>query len=320
MQTSSQTGGIIAAKPKALKFVSSKLVKSLKYYNFMYILLILCIAYMVVFKLIPAFNQVYYAFFQFSLFESDKFMGLHFFKQVLANLDFRRAFWNTIIFGIGMIVFFLPVTLVLSLLLNEVKNKIFNKYTQMVLIVPYFVSWVVVGGLFTLMLSPEKGPVNLFLSAIGINPIYFMADDKWFRAIFIFSNIWKNVGYSSIIYLATISTIDPQLYEAAIMDGAKKLKQIRYITLPCLSETILIVFVLQVSNTFYGLDTPMLIMYNPMVYSVADILGTLSYRRGLLRFDYSYSTVINLICALISMAVYGIGDFWSRKVSGRSLL
>lgn len=302
-----------------IKLKETKLVKSIYTYNSLYVLLILSIAYVVVFNIIPTVNQIYYSFVKFDLFGDNKFVGFEIFKEVLQSDDFQRAFLNTVVIGLCMIVFYFPIPIILALMLNEMTSFKFKRIAQTVIIIPHFISWVVVAGLFVMILSPVNGPVNELIKFLGGDSINFMTDAQWFRGVVVASSIWKYMGYGTIVYLASISSINPILYEAAIVDGAKKMRQIWHITLPGLRETILIVFLLQISNMFLIFEQ-ILIMYSPLVYSTGDVLGTYSYRMGLVYFKFSQATVVTLVGSVISFVIFEIYNFVTKKTTGRYLM
>ncbi|NJD02479.1 MAG: sugar ABC transporter permease [Ruminiclostridium sp.] len=301
------------------KMTSLKLLKNIRSYNALYLLLILAAAYVFVFNMVPIFNQLYYSVVRFELFGNNRYVGLDIFKEVLSSGDFARAFKNTVIIGLYMIVFYFPVPLILALLLNEMLAKSFKRIFQTIIVIPYFISWVVVTGLFVMILNPDGGMVNELIKLLGGQPIGFFTDEQWFRRLLVLTAIWKSSGYGTVIYLASISSINPDLYEAALVDGAKRMQQVWHITLPSIKETILIVFLLQISNAFMIFDQ-VLIMYNPLVYSTGDVLGTYSYRQGLVNFNFSQSTVVNMVGSVISFSIFEISNFFSQKATGRNLL
>jgi putative aldouronate transport system permease protein len=293
--------------------------KSIKTYKSLYVLLFFCIAYVIVFWIVPTYNQLFYSFVRFTLFGENKFAGLDIFKEVLKDSDFQRAFKNTVMIGLYNICFSFPIPIILSLMLNEMLLKNLKRIVQTIIVIPNFISWVVVAGLFVMVLSPENGPINEIIKLFGKEPVGFMTNEKWFRSVIVFTGIWKSSGYGTIIYLAAISSVDPGLYEAAIVDGAKRLRQVWHITLPCIRETILIVFLLQISGIF-GIFDPVLIMYSPLVYSTGDVLGTYIYRVGLLGFNISEGTVIGLFGSAISFIIFEISNFLTLKTTGHRLM
>ena len=195
----------------------------------------------------------------------------------------------------------MPAPIILALLLNEIRSMAYKRTVQTISYLPHFLSWVVVAGIMTNLLSPTVGIVNYLLGLIGLKPVNFMIMPQFFRGIVILSTIWKEVGWGSIIYLAAIANINPQLYEAAAIDGAGRFRQFLNITLPGMTPAIVIVFILNAGRLItFGFDQVMN-LYNPAVYDVGDILRTYAYRVGLVQFDYSYSTAINLFQNVLAL-------------------
>jgi putative aldouronate transport system permease protein len=182
-------------------------------------------------------------------------------------------------------------------------------------------SWVVVASIFHIILSPQNGFINNIITRIGIikTPIYFLASEKWWRPAFYFISRWKETGWGTIIYLAALTGINPELYESASIDGAGKLKQALYITLPSLLPTIIIVLILNLSRILNIFES-IFVLYNPVVYSVADVIQTYNYRVGLLDSDYGYSTAVGLFRSLICMVLVIGANFISKRIRGRGIL
>ena len=179
-------------------------------------------------------------------------------------------------------------------MINEIRNTCFKKVAQTISYLPHFLSWVIVAGMLHSLLSPSYGVVNYIISFFGGDPIYFLANDFWFRVVIVVSEMWKDAGWGSIIYLAAITGIDPQLYEAATIDGAGRFKQARYITVPCLIHVMIIMLILAVGRILNAGFDQIFNLYNPAVYEVADILDTYVYRVGLKDMNYSFSAAVGL--------------------------
>jgi putative aldouronate transport system permease protein len=192
---------------------------------------------------------------------------------------------------------------------------------QTIVYVPHFMSWVVVASIFHIILSPQNGFINNILTGTGVikTPIYFLASEKWWRPAFYFISRWKETGWGTIIYLAAMTGINPELYESASIDGAGKLKQALYITLPSLLPTIIIVLILNLSRILNIFES-IFVLYNPVVYSVADVIQTYNYRVGLLDSDYGYSTAVGLFRSLICMFLVIGANFISKRIRGRGIL
>ena len=239
------------------------------------------------------------------------FVGLRNFTRLFHSPGFWTAFKNTIIIGLCNIVFYFPFPIIIALLINELRSLRMKRTIQFMIYIPYFFSWVVVGTIFVNILSPSSGIVNQILQALGHEPIYFMADVKWFRAVLILSYIWRQMGYGAVIYVATLSTVDPQLYEAAAIDGCNKWKQVFYITLPSIKPTIVTMLLLNLSHVLLVFEQVM-VMYNASVYSVSDVLQTYTYREGILSGNIAYGTAVSLFTGVVSLTLV-MGTNWISK-------
>ena len=285
-----------------------------------YVLLLLIpgLIWYIIFSYLPMIGS-YLAFTNTGLTANPTFIGLDNFKRLFMSPDFWRAFKNTLIISAYYLIFYFPLPIILSLLINEFRKVKFKRTVQFVIYIPHFFSWAVVGSIFVMMLSPTSGVVNEIVKALGGEPIYFMVSPKWFRAILTTSHIWKDVGYGTVIYIATLSTIDPGLYEAATVDGAGYWGRLWHITLPCLRSTIAVVLLLQVANIL-RLFEQVLVMYGPAVYEVADVLNTYAYAEGLQNGNIGYATTISLFTSIVSLLlVFGTNSL-SKKFMKESIL
>ncbi|MEI6875559.1 MAG: ABC transporter permease subunit [Spirochaetota bacterium] len=245
-------------------------------------------------------------------------VGWQNFKEMFAYYDFYRIFSNTLLIGLYRIVFGFPVPIILAILLNEVRAKWFRGLSQSLLVFPYFLSWVVVGQLFSSILNPSSGIVNAALhSLFGIEPIFFLGKDSYFHGIVTFTHIWKFSGYESIVYLAAMTTIDPQLYEAAEVDGASRWAKILHITLPSIAPVIVIMGLLSIGNFLeIGFDQIYNLM-NPLVQSKGDIFDTYIYRVGLVNGRYSLTTAIGIFKSVIGFTLLLGGNALAQRFLGR---
>ena len=196
---------------------------------------------------------------------------------------------NTMVIAVGKIAMGTFVSIVFALLLNELHGRRLKKTIQTAVYLPHFISWVIAASLITDVLA-LNGPINALLGMVGRGPVYFLADSNVFRGVLILTNIWKGAGWSAIIYIAAITAIDPNLYEAARVDGAKKLQEIWHITLPGIRSTILTLFILEIGKLLSSNFDQIFNLYSPAVYDVADVLDTYTYRQGLESFNFSYAT------------------------------
>jgi putative aldouronate transport system permease protein len=253
----------------------------------------------VVFKYLPMLG-LSLAFTDYGFRAKVSFIGLKNFHRLLTSTIFWNAFRNTLVISLMNIVFYFPCPIIVALLINELKNFKVQKAIQFVIYVPYFFSWVVVGSIFVNLLSPESGPINAVIKALGHEPIYFMASVTYFRSIIVSSYIWRQMGYGAVIYIAALTTIEPQLYEAATIDGAGRWQQLWNVTLPSLRPTIVTMLLLNLAHVLLIFEQ-ILVMYNSAVYDVADVLQTYVYREGVLSGDIGYSVAVGMFTSLISL-------------------
>lgn len=251
----------------------------------------------------------------------QKWVGFDNFRYIF-NLDFFwDAFLNTWIFVIYEYLFLLPAPIILALLLNEIRVKKYKKMVQTVSTLPHFVSWVVIGGIWVTLLSPSSGYINQIIKFFGGEPIYFLSKAKLFPALFTYLRMWKGVGYSSIIYLAALAGIDQELYEAAAIDGAGRLRQTIHITLPGLKTTIMVLFVLSFAGVL-NLFEPIYVLKNPMIQSTAEVIDTYTYSMGVVKAKYSIATAIGVFKSTISLVLVLLTNYLSKKLTedGKSII
>ena len=229
--------------------------------------------------------------------------------------DSARVFWNTIIIAVGKIILGIVVPVIFALLLNEVKNVAFKRTVQTIVYMPYFLSWVILGSIFSVMFSLD-GPINAIIQMLGGEPIMFLGSNTWFRPIILITDTWKGFGYGAIIYLAALLAIDPNLYEAAAIDGAGRFKQLLHITLPGLVPTIILMTTLSLGSVLNAGFDQIFNMYNPMVYETGDIIDTYVYRIGLIDMQWSLSTAGGLLKSVISSVLIIISYSLAYKFSG----
>ena len=260
-----------------------------------------------------------YAFTDFGYRLKVSFVGLDNFMRLFRSRDFTRVLFNTLIISFYNLAFFFPLPIILSLLMNEIVRTRVKRTVQFIVYMPHFFSWVVVGGLFSLALSPSTGIVNNVLEALGLERIFFMASSRWFRAVLVTSHVWRDVGYSTVIYVATLASIDPQLYDSAVVDGAGRWAQTWFITLPTLRGTIATVLLLTLAGILKIFEQ-IFVMYNSAVKNVSEVLRTYSFTVGLLNGDIGYATAIGLFTSLVSFVlVFGLNRA-SKQYLGESIV
>ena len=249
----------------------------------------------------------------------SKWVGFQHFVNFFHSPYFGRLLGNTFMLGIVTLVFTFPAPILLALLLNEVRNPRFKRVTQTISYVPYFISTVIVVGLLKDMASTNDGIINTAIVALGGQKIDFFASPQWFRPLYVISSIWSGIGYNSIIYLAAISGINPELYESAVLDGASRMKQAIHITIPCISSTIVILLIFAVGGIVGNDYQKILLMQSPLTYETSDVISTYVYRDGILGGSYSYTTAINLFTSLISLFFILITNWVARKAGESSI-
>jgi ABC-type polysaccharide transport system, permease component len=252
---------------------------------------------------------------------ANTWVGFKHFEAFFNAPEFYTVMRNTIIISLLKFVIGFPAPIVLALMLNEVRHMLFKRIVQTITYLPHFLSWVIVAGLVTAMLSTENGSVNMLLMKIKLidDPVNFLSLPEYFWSILISANVWKEIGFGSIVYLAAIAGVDPHLYEAADIDGASKFKQIYLITIPTIMPVIIIFMILAIGNLLSaGFEDILLLAGNPVLRPVSDVIDTYVYRVGLANYRYSYATAVGLFKAVISIGLLAMANYIARK-SGNSL-
>jgi putative aldouronate transport system permease protein len=277
--------------------------------------------YFFIFRYVPIYGLAI-AFKDYNFFDGIKgspWVGFAVFKEVFSTLGFREVFKNTLAISSLQFAFGFPAPIVFALLLNEVASLRAKKAFQTISYLPHFVSWVILAGLFTQLLSPSTGPINVLIKALGGRPVYFMADPKWFVPVLVLTEVWKSIGWGSIIYLAAISSIDTEMYEAAEIDGAGRWARMRYLTLPSLAPVITVMLILAIGKLVNDNFDQIFNMYNPAVYKVADVMSTYIYRKGLESMEYSYATAVGLFKNLIAFAMVIGANRLAKRINGNGI-
>lgn len=301
---------------------SSKTKSHFSRYWQLYVMLILPVIYFVLFKYVAMFGNIL-AFRRYkpglSIYGAN-WVGLRYFSLFWKDPQFWTAFRNTITISLLNLVVNFPLPIVFAILLNELKNLRFKKLVQTVSYMPRFVSTVVVIAVMGEMLSPSSGLVNKFLQDVfGMKPIYFMNEPEYFRALYVLTDSWQYTGWTAIIYLAAITSIPTDMYEAATIDGAGRFQKILYVTIPSILPTIMVMFILNVGRLLTLGFEKVLLMYTPSNSAVSDIIDTLVYRIGLANQNYSLATAIGLFSGVVGVFLVLGSNFLSRKFTGESI-
>lgn len=241
--------------------------------------------------------------------------GLDNFRYVLDMPDSMRVLRNTVIIAFLKIVAGLIVPIIVSLLLNEVRKELFKRGIQTLIYLPHFLSWIILGGILIDILSPSSGIVNQALSWAGIEPIYFLGDNGWFRPVLVISDVWKEFGFNTIVYLAALTSISPALYEAAIVDGAGRWKQTWHITLPGMMPIIVLLTTLSLGNVLNAGFDQVFNLYSPQVYESGDIIDTFVYRIGLVDAQYGVATAVGLFKSVVSFIFISVSYYLAYRLA-----
>lgn len=287
----------------------------------LYIMLVPGLLFLLLLKYTPMYGLII-AFQDFSIFRGvmdSPWVGMKHFERLVVNDQFFTVLSNTILISVYKLVYLFPAPILLALLLNEVHKMMFKRIVQSVIYLPHFISWVIVSGLFINLLSLNGGIVNQVVERVLGEPIAFFMDPSVFRSLLVVTEGWKEVGWGTIIYLAAIAGVDPQLYEAAKMDGAGRFKQMLHVTLPGIYSTMILMFILRLGNMLEAGTEQILVMYNPVVYDVADVIGTYVYRIGLGASDYSFSTAVGMFESIVAFVLIVTGNALCKKYLGRSI-
>ncbi len=290
-------------------------------YLSLYALLFPSLVFLFIFSYIPL-SGILIAFQDYNIFHGmwhSKFVGLSQFVRAFSDHEFLRAVRNTLFINGVKTVLYTAVPVVISILLTEIGGTFLRRTIQTVIYLPHFLSWVIVAGVFVSLLSVNGGIVNSVIKAIGGRPIRFMLDNRYFPWVIIFSAMWKEAGWGTVVYLAAIAAVDIQLYEAAVIDGATRLQQAWYVTIPSIAGTIVVVTLVSLGSILSRSFEQVFVMYNPVVYESSDIINTYVYRVGLGQFNYSYATAIGLFNGLIGLILVLATNRVSKTFFGRSL-
>ncbi len=299
-----------------MRMYFEKTAKKVWGYKWVYLMLLPVITYYVLFKYVPMYG-VTIAFKDYNVFKGiteSPWCGIDVFRKLFKSKNFWNAIRNTLMLNMSTLLVSFPLTIIVSLMLNEVRSRHFKKITQSVLYLPHFISWVVVTGIASNLFSMTNGSINRALENMGKDPIPFMSSNGWWIVTFVICNVWKEIGWGTIIYLAALTGVDESLYEAAYLDGATQFQRLIYITLPSIKSVIVTMLILQISKMMsIGLDAPLL-LGNKKVAEVSEVISTYTYRLGIEKAKYSDSTAIGLFQSLINIIILFIADKFAKAI------
>lgn len=302
----------------AIQNANNSILGRMYKYRYFYIMFAPVLILLIMFNYIPMLG-VRIAFYEWGIMGPIDFVGFQNFKDIFSSMNFWRAFKNTIFISFINLLLSMVFSVGIALLLNELRSVNFKKVAQTTLYLPHFLSWVAVASIFTMFLSPQTGVVNEIIKAFGGEPIYFLANEKWWTPVYLLINRWKETGWGTIIFCAALAGVDQEMYEAAALDGASRIKQAWYITIPAIQNTILVVFILNLAKVLNVFES-VLVLYNPMVYDVSDVIGTYTYRLGLLSNDYGVSTAVGLFKSVVSLVLVSGANKLNKKIKGEGIL
>ncbi len=292
-----------------------RLMNHFKRYYMFHLMLLPAVVLVLIYSYYPMFG-IMIAFKKFSGFQGffgSPWVGLDNFKYVFMMPEFPLVLRNTLVIATLKIVGNLAVPIVIALLLNEVRISFLKRGVQTLIYLPHFLSWVILAGILKGILSPSNGIVNQLLGLFGVEPIFFLGDNQWFPFTIIVSDIWKEFGFNTIIYLAAITSINPSLYEAAVVDGASRWKQTVHITLPGMFPIIMLLATLSLGNVLNAGFDQIFNLYSPVTYETGDIIDTLVYRVGIVNAQYSISTAIGLFKSAISLVLISTSYWFAHR-------
>ncbi|MCR8656555.1 ABC transporter permease [Paenibacillus endoradicis] len=292
-----------------------KLWYDLKRDKFLYLLIAPGVLYFLIFKYLPMWGVII-SFQNYSPYLgilNSPWVGFEHFQRFFSNPDFVIIFRNTMVISLLNLIFFFPLPIVLSLMLNEVRNRYFKSVVQSIVYLPHFLSWVIIVGISFLLLSQTSGIINMLIQYFGFSKFDFLTNSNVFWIVLTVQNIWKETGWGTIIILAAITSVDQQLYEASKIDGANRLKQMWHITLPGIRNVIIVLLILRLGNIMDVGFEQVFLMMNGAVANVADVFETYVYRNGVQNGQFSYSTAVGLFKSIVGLVLVIIANKLAKK-------
>lgn len=312
---------MVATKLKKSKSINKGLKTNLIQYKEYYIMLIPGFLFFLVFCYGPMYGMViaFQDYYPLKGIDGSAFVGLKHFKALITDPFFGSVLKNTLVISLYKLLVCFPAPIFLCLVLNEIKSVKFKKVAQSVSYLPHFISWVVVSGIIIEFLSPSRGPVNILLQQMGFESIFFVAEPKYFRGVLVISDLWKSIGWGSIVYLAAVTSIDPSLYEAAEMDGAGRIKRIIHITLPALAPIVTVMLIMQSGKILNDSFEQVYNFLTPSTYKVGDVISTFVYRMGIQKMQYSFTTAVDFFKNVISFFLVILTNYVAHKTNDYAL-
>jgi putative aldouronate transport system permease protein len=295
--------------------LKSALMKRLVKNRWLYYMLIPGIVYFVLFKYLPMWGVLiaFQDYSPFTGFWDSRWVGFENFMQFFSDPNFPKIFKNTIILALYNLLFFFPLPIVISLMLNELRTEMYKRFIQTMIYIPHFISWVVVVGIAYILFTPEGGIVNNILAQMGTQKVNFLLSNEWFRPMIIGQVLWRETGWGTILFLAALTGVDPQLYEAARIDGANRWQQMVHVTLPAIKSTVVILLILRLGNFMDTGFEQIFLMLNPMNREVGEVFDTFVYTSGLQQGHFSYATASNLFKSVVGILLVAGSNYLAKK-------
>lgn len=289
--------------------------KALWKYRYLYLLVIPGTLYFIVYRYIPLLGSVI-AFQDYNPFQGflrSKWVGLEHFYKIFDNRDVIRVLFNTLQLSLLQIAFAFPAPILLALMLNEVRSSLAKRWIQSIVYLPHFLSWVVIAGIATVFLRSEGFVNQLLHSAFGTEPIYFLQTPMFFKPLLILEVIWKETGWGTVVFLAALAGVNAELYEAAVVDGAGRLRRIWHITLPAIRSTVVILLILRLGSVMDSGFEQVFLMLNPYVMEVGNVLDTYVYYKGILQADFSFGTAVGLFKSVVGLILVVLANRLAKR-------
>ncbi|WP_135548844.1 ABC transporter permease [Paenibacillus cymbidii] len=297
------------------------MLKTIYRYKYRLLFIYIGLLYFVVFKYLPMIGLII-SFQNYKLgagFFDGPWVGFKHFADFLGNPDFLQKLVNTLIISLYVLIFTFFPPIIVAILLNEVTRAKFKKTVQTLIYLPHFLSWVIIYGIAFAFLSESGGLVNQLIKGLGGDTIGFITSENWFRSVLVGTDMWKETGWGTIIFLAAITGINPHLYEAAVMDGANKWRQIIHVTLPCMMPVITLMLIIRLGHILDVSMEQILVFYNPLVYSVGDIIDTWVYRIGIMEGRFSFASAVGLFKSVVALILVWGANRLSKRFSGSGI-
>jgi putative aldouronate transport system permease protein len=305
----------------SIKVYLNNLWRALRRYRWLYLLMLPTLVYFVIFKYGPLWNaQIAFKDFKPLLgVLGSPWVGFEHFETFIKSFYFNELIRNTLIFSLAKLILGLPIAVICAIALHETWFLRFRTFVQTMIYLPHFLSWVIMFGVLLVLLSPGNGLINAIIESLGGEPIPFLTSPDSFRWVVILSDIWKETGWSTILYLAALLAISPDLYEAAAVDGATPIQRVRYISLPGILPVVVLITLLRLGHILEAGFNQIFVLYSVPVYSVGDILDTWVYRQGVLNFQFSLATAVGFFKGAIGLVLLLVANRVAKRVAQQSI-